>query len=42
MAFANTILGILLLRNPDQDVRLNCEVEDTKDGLNHFWLFLKK
>ncbi|MBQ8952485.1 MAG: MerR family transcriptional regulator [Clostridia bacterium] len=40
-AFANTVLGILLLKNPGRRKTLACEVEKSEDGKNHFW-FLKK
>ena len=38
MAFANTILGILLDRNPGKQKSLSCSVDLSDDGRNHFWL----
>lgn len=38
-AFGNTILGILLARNPNKERSLSCNMEETRDGQNHFWLF---
>lgn len=40
-AFANTLLCILLSRNPNRKKTLGCNIESSEDGLNHFW-FLKK
>ncbi|MBQ6117207.1 MAG: MerR family transcriptional regulator [Oscillospiraceae bacterium] len=42
MAFANTILGVLLARNPGKKLNLSCDVENTRDGQNHFWLLQRK
>ena len=40
-AFGNTILGMLLARNPEKKTSLSCSMGDSKDGRNHFW-FLKR
>lgn len=37
-AFGNTILGILLARNPEKKRSLTCNMEESKDGKNHFWM----
>ncbi|MBR5127763.1 MAG: MerR family transcriptional regulator [Roseburia sp.] len=37
-AFANTLLGILCLKNPDRKMSLKCNVIYSDDGDNHFWL----
>ena len=42
MAFANTILGVLLERNKGKKLNLSCDVENTRDGQNHFWLLRRK
>jgi len=42
MAFANTILNILLDRNPGKKKTLACDVRASEDGLNHFWFLRKK
>lgn len=36
-AFANTVLGMLLLA-PDKELKLSCDIDDSQDGQNHFWL----
>jgi len=44
-AFANTVLGMLLNCNPkdpDNKRSLSCNVSDSKDGQNHFWLLKRK
>ena len=41
MAFANTVLNVLLNRNPGKKKTLGCDVKASEDGENHFW-FLKK
>ena len=41
-AFGNTILGILLARNPNKRRSLTCNMGVTTDGENHFWLLKKK
>ena len=41
-AFGNTILGILLARNPNKRRSLTCSMGETADGANHFWLLKKK
>lgn len=42
MAFANTILGVLLARNKGKKLALSCDVENGRDGQNHFWLLRRK
>ena len=41
VAFMNTMLSILLARNPGKQKTLTCNVDKSKDGRNHFW-FLKR
>lgn len=41
-AFANTILGMLLLDNKGREKKLGCKLDSSKDGQNHFWLLEKK
>lgn len=41
-AFANTILGVLLARNPEKKKNLACDIEKSEDGQNHFWLLMRK
>ena len=41
IAFSNTMLGILLAANEDRGKTLNCNVEKTVDGQNHFRLYKK-
>ena len=38
MAFANTLLGILIARNTDKKSNFTCNIEKSEDGKNHFWL----
>lgn len=44
--FANTLLGIMIGKNrwrkKANDQTLNCNVTESKDGQNHFWLLRKK
>ena len=40
--FANTILGMLILKNKDRKRKLDCKVGTSKDGDNHFWLLMRK
>ncbi|MBE6990564.1 MAG: MerR family transcriptional regulator [Ruminococcaceae bacterium] len=42
LAFSNTILGILLERNPGKKRNLACSVTSSKDGENHFWLLRRR
>ncbi len=42
MAFANTILGILLEKNPGKRKKIGCSMTLSKDGKNHFWLLRLK
>ena len=37
-AFANTLLGIMCMNNPDGKMSLKCNVVYSDDGDNHFWL----
>ena len=37
-AFANTLLGIMCMRNQDRKMSLKCNVIYSDDGDNHFWL----
>jgi len=37
-AFANTLLGILCMKNQDKKMNLKCNVIYSDDGDNHFWL----
>ncbi len=41
-AFMNTLLGILLARNPDKQKTVSCNAEKSGDGKNHFWLLKRK
>ena len=44
-AFANTAIGMLLNSNrkdPGNKRSLSCNVDDSKDGQNHFWLLKRK
>lgn len=41
-AFCNTVLGLLLLANPDKKKKLSCNVTPSEDGENHFWLLKRK
>ncbi len=44
-AFVNTAIGMLLNcnpKNPDKKRSLSCNVSDSKDGQNHFWLLKRK
>ena len=42
LAFANTILGVLLNRNQGKKINLGCNVNTSPDGQNHFWLLKTK
>ena len=42
MAFANTLLNILLNRNPGKKKTIACDVRASEDNANHFWLLKKK
>ncbi len=42
MAFENTLLSILLARNPGKKKTLTCTCETSKDGKNHFWMLKKR
>ena len=42
MAFANTMLTVLLDRNPGKKRKLGCSVHHSEDGINHFWLLRKR
>lgn len=41
-AFANTLLGIMCMNNPDGKMSLKCNVIYSDDGDNHFWLLKSK
>ena len=41
-AFGNTILGILLARDPEMKRSLSCSVGDSQDDQNHFWLLKRR
>ena len=38
MAFANTIIGILIARNTNKKNNFTCNIEKSEDDKNHFWL----
>ena len=38
MAFANTLLGILIARNTDKKSNFTCNIEKSEDDKNHCWL----
>ena len=40
--FANTILGMLIMKNEGRKRELGCKVDQSKDGENHFWLLKRK
>ena len=42
IAFANTILGVLLAKNPGKKRSLYCNIEKSADDQNHFWLLKRK
>lgn len=42
MAFANTMLNMLLKDNEGKERKLGCSVNSSDDGENHFWLLRKK
>ncbi len=42
IAFANTILGVLLAKNPGKKRSLSCNIEKSADDQNHFWLLKHK
>ena len=42
MAFLNVILGYVLDQNEGTSLKLNCNVTESNDNLNHFWLLKKK
>ncbi len=41
-AFANTVLGMLHLFDPEKGMKLWCNITDSEDGLNHFWLLRRR
>lgn len=41
IAFSGTLLNLLLMRNPGIPKNLVCNVDPSKDGQNHFWLYRK-
>ena len=42
LAFHNTLLNLLLERNPGKKLSLSCSTVTTEDGQNHFWLLRKR
>lgn len=42
VAFANTILGVLIARNPEKKRNLACTVDKSEDHQNHFWLLKRQ
>lgn len=42
MAFLNVILGYVLDQNEGTSLKLNCNVKESKDNKNHFWLLQAK
>ena len=42
MAFLNIVLGCILDRNEGASLKLNANVTESKDDLNHFWLLKSK
>ena len=41
-AFANTLLAIMCMKNPDRRMSLKCNIIYSDDGNNHFWLLKSK
>ena len=41
-AFPNVLLSLLLEKNQGKKRSLGCDVADSDDGQNHFWLLRKK
>ena len=41
-AFANTTLGMLCLLYPKNGMKWSCNTAESQDGLNHFWLLLRR
>lgn len=41
-AFANTALGMLCLLYPKNGMKWSCNTAESQDGLNHFWLLLRR
>ncbi len=42
MAFLNVIMGCVLDQNEGASLKLNCNVTESNDDLNHFWLLKEK
>ena len=42
MAFLNVIMGCVLDQNEGVSLKLNCNVTESNDDLNHFWLLKEK
>lgn len=42
MAFANTLLGVLLTRNPEKQKSLSCNTALSVDGRNRFWMLKRR
>ena len=41
IAFANVILHLLLMKNEEKEREIYCQMIESKDGRNHFWLMKK-
>ena len=39
MAFASTLMGLILTKNPDKNCSFTCNIEKSKDNKNHFRVF---
>ena len=39
MAFASTLMGLILTKNPDKNCGFTCNIEKSKDNKNHFRVF---
>ena len=42
MAFASTLMGLILTKNPDKTCGFTCNIEKSKDNKNHFRVFKTK
>lgn len=42
LAFANTMLGIILEKNGGKHTNIGCSVTPSEDETNHFWLLKRK
>jgi len=41
-AFASTLMGLILTKNPDKNCGFTCNIEKSKDNKNHFRVFKTK